>query len=64
MDRQEKHRQHKATERADKNKEEKAYEAQSEKARPPVNAIWLIAVGSALVLLVIYFWTVGFARPW
>ena len=64
MDRQEKHRQEKEKEREQKNKADEAYEARQEKERPPVNAVWLIVVGTVLVAVVLYFWTVGFVRPW
>jgi hypothetical protein len=64
MDRQEKHRQEKEKEREQKNKADEAYEARQEKARPPVNAVWLIVTGTVLVAIILYFWTVGFVRPW
>ena len=64
MDRQEKHRQEKEQERVQKNKADAAYEAQQEKERPPVNAVWLIVAGTVLVAIVLYLWTVGFVRPW
>ena len=64
MDRQEKHRQDKEKEREQRNKSEGAYEAQAEKDRPPVNAVWLIVVGIALVAFVLCLWIAGFVRPW
>ena len=64
MDRQEKHRQAKEMEREEKNKADQAYEAQQEKNRPPVNAVWLIVAGTILVAIVLYLWIVGFVRPW
>jgi len=64
MNRQEKHRQEKEKERHQKNKADEAYEARQEKVRPPINAVWLIVVGAALVAIVLYLWTVGFVRPW
>jgi hypothetical protein len=47
MNRQEKHHQQKQKEREQKNKEEKAYEDAHENQRLPVNAIWLVVVGSS-----------------
>ncbi len=63
MDRQEKHRQDKEKEREQRNKSERAYEAQTGKDRQPVNAVWLIVVGIALVAFVLYLWIAGFVRP-
>jgi cytoskeletal protein RodZ len=64
VDRQEKHRQTKEKEREQNNKADEAYEARQEKERPPVNSVVLIVVGTVLVGIALYLWTVGFARPW
>jgi hypothetical protein len=59
MDRQERHRQKKQKERDEKNKGEKAYDEAAEDSRLPVGNVWLIVIGAALTVLVIYAWTVG-----
>jgi ribosomal silencing factor RsfS len=64
MDRQEKHRQKKEIERAEKNKSEKAYEEGQQQRRWPVNSVGLVVVGILLVSAILYVWTVGLARPW
>jgi hypothetical protein len=64
MDNQEKRRQQKDKERDQKNKADKAYDDAQEKRRPPVNAVWLIAIGIVLTSVILYAWTVGMVRPW
>jgi len=58
MDRQEKHRQQKEKDRDLKNKEEQAYEDEQQKHRLVMNPAWLV-IGVALILFVIYTWTVA-----
>ncbi len=58
MDRQERHQQEKQKAREEKNRAEKAYEEEQQKHRLPLNPFWY-AVGTMLVLVVIYFWTIG-----
>lgn len=58
MDRQERHQQDKQKEREEKNRAEQAYEDEQQKKRLPLHPFWY-ALGTMLVLVVIYFWTVG-----
>ena len=58
MDRQERHQQEKQKAREEKNRDEQAYEDEQQKQRLPLNPFWY-ALGTMLVLVVIYFWTVG-----
>jgi hypothetical protein len=60
MDRKDQHRQQKEKEREEKNKAEKAYEEQSQKARLPIDSVWLMAIGIVLTLLVVYTWMCWF----
>ena len=57
MDRREEHQQHKEKERAQKKKDEHAYEEASEKRRLPVNSVVFVVVGVVLTAIVIYVWT-------
>jgi hypothetical protein len=58
MDRQERHQQDKQKAREEKNRAEKAYEEEQQKRRLPLHPLWY-ALGTAMVLVVIYVWTVG-----
>lgn len=58
MDRQERHQQEKQKAREEKNRAEQAYEEESQKNRLPLHPAWFV-LGTSLVLVVIYFWTVG-----
>ena len=58
MDRQERHAQQKEKQRDEKNKDEQAYEDAQQKKRLPVPLVWFV-LGTALVLLAVYTWTVG-----
>lgn len=58
MDRQERQQQAKQKAREEKNRAEQAYEDEQQKQRLPLRPFWY-AVGTMLVLVVIYFWTVG-----
>ena len=55
MDRREQRRQHKEKEREQKKKHDQAYENVVQKRRLPVPA-WLMVVGLALTLIVVYVW--------
>jgi preprotein translocase subunit Sec61beta len=57
MDRHEQHQQRKAKEREEKKKAEKTYEEESEQGRPPLHPAWFVAIGVALVGVVVYVWT-------
>jgi hypothetical protein len=60
MDRQEQHREKKEKEREQKHKEHKVYEEQHADSRPPIRPVWLLVVGTVLVVAIVYVWTVGF----
>jgi hypothetical protein len=62
MNRQEKHQQAKDHERAEQNRADKAYEEAQHKRRLPVNALWLLIIGFALVTIVVCAWTFGVIR--
>jgi hypothetical protein len=64
MDKREERRQQKEKAREQKNKVEKAYNDAQQQHRPPINAVWLIVLGTAVTAVIVYAWTVGLVRPW
>jgi hypothetical protein len=57
MDHKEQHHQHHVHEREQEKKREKEHERAQEKRLLPVHPAWLMAVGSALVVIALLVWT-------